>query len=404
MLDSDFREARAILKKLQDHGHKAYIVGGAVRDSTLGKATEDVDIATSAAPEEVRSLFTKTIPVGLEHGTVVVRHKHRSYEVTTFRRESDYEDHRRPSSVSFVSSLHEDLGRRDFTMNAMAMSLDGDIIDPYGGREDIKDGIIRTVGKACERFREDPLRMMRAVRFTSQLSFRIGSETLQALKQSANDLQHISVERIRDEFEKLLMGHDTQQAVIILADTGLHACLPGLAGNENGLRKAADFEFGLLPELHERWALVCFILREFEPSSWLRKWKLSNHSISTVTNIIEALNLMIKDDFTRYSLYKAGLHTSRSAARLYALVRGEEDKRYLNGLEEAFNRLPIKQRGELDLTGNDLIDWFGQKPGPWVSKGLQEAEEAVIAGEVSNEKGTIRTWMLKRNHRAGHLS
>lgn len=403
MLDSEFREAQAILKKLLENDHKAYIVGGAVRDFSIGKQTEDIDIATSASPEEVRALFNKTIPVGLEHGTVVVRHQHRSYEVTTFRRESDYKDHRRPSSVLFVSSLHEDLGRRDFTMNAMAMSLEGEIIDPYGGRGDIEDGIIRTVGEARERFLEDPLRMMRAVRFTSQLSFHIESKTLRALEESANDLQHVSIERIRDEFEKLLMGDNVQQALIILSETGLHKCLPGLKEKASGLHKAAAFDLTSLTEKYERWSFICFIIGEDEPSSWLRKWKLSNHSISDVTNIVKTLTLILKDHFTRLSLYKAGLPTSRSAVRLYALVQGKDETR-LNDIENAYKRLPIKQRSELNLTGNDLISWLKQKPGPWVSKELQEIEKAVINEKVTNEKGTIQAWVLKRYHKAGPSS
>lgn len=396
LLDPDFHEAQEILKKLQDRGYSAYIVGGAVRDFTLGKVTGDIDIATSAAPEEVRGLFTKTIPVGLEHGTVIVRHRNRSYEVTTFRKESVYNDHRRPSSVSFVSSLHEDLGRRDFTMNAMAMSLEGEIVDPYGGRHDIENDIIRTVGEARERFQEDPLRMMRAVRFTSQLSFRIETNTFQALRQAASDLRYISIERIRDEFEKLLRGANTQQAFIHLLDSKLYVWLPGLDGKKDVLQQAADFDFSSLSALQERWASILFMLNGAEPSSWLQKWKLSNHAIIEITAIVQTLKLMMVNQFTSYSLYKAGRSASLSAARIYTLLQGGTAAGLLHRVEEEYQSLAIKERGELDLTGNDLLDWFEQNPGPWISKRLQEAEKAVIAREVANEKGKIRTWMYKR--------
>lgn len=394
---SDFYGARQILKILQDKGHNAYIVGGAVRDYTLGKVTEDIDITTSATPEEVSALFRKTIPVGLSHGTVVVRHCHHSYEITTFRKESDYKDHRRPSYVAFVSSLHEDLGRRDFTINAMAMSLHGDIIDPFDGRNDIEHGVLRTVGQAQERFQEDPLRMMRAIRFTSQLSFGIEKNTLQALNQWADDLSHISVERIRDEFEKLLMGDDIRRALLILVNTGLYAYLPGLSDKKEQLQQAARFDVNPSFELIERWAFVCFIVGEIEPSSWLRKWKLSNRSITAVTSIVQALNLLTANGFTNYQMYKSGYSSSRSATKLYALLQQEQDERHLHHFDEAYRRLPIKQRDHLHLTGNDLLSWFEQKPGPWVSQCIEDIEKAVIAGDVSNEKGEIKNWILSRH-------
>ncbi|HET7615418.1 MAG TPA: CCA tRNA nucleotidyltransferase, partial [Bacillales bacterium] len=177
MKEETFRDAAAVVNHLIENGYEAYIVGGAVRDHLIGRRVKDIDIATSATPDKVDGLFDKTIPVGVEHGTVVVRFRHQSFEVTTFRKESDYKDHRRPSAVSFVSSLHEDLQRRDFTINAMALSREGELIDPCDGRSDLQRKLIRTVGTAKERFEEDPLRMMRAVRFASELDFRIEAET-----------------------------------------------------------------------------------------------------------------------------------------------------------------------------------------------------------------------------------
>jgi tRNA nucleotidyltransferase (CCA-adding enzyme) len=172
-----FAKALYIIKQLKAHGHEAYFVGGAVRDFLLRRPIGDVDIATSALPEEVMRIFPKTIGVGVEHGTVMVLHEGTPYEVTTFRTEGKYEDYRRPESVTFVRSLHEDLKRRDFTMNAIAMNEHGQMIDPFAGQEAIKRKMIQTVGDAKARFSEDALRMMRALRFVSQLGFYLSEET-----------------------------------------------------------------------------------------------------------------------------------------------------------------------------------------------------------------------------------
>lgn len=164
-MNEPFTHAIPILHTLHEHGHQAYFVGGAVRDVLLGREIGDIDIATDATPDKVESLFEKTVDVGKEHGTVIVLHDGVSYEVTTFRTESEYEDFRRPKEVAFITSLKEDLLRRDLTINAMAMDINGEIIDHVGGKQDIKRKRIQTVGDPACRFQEDALRMMRAVRF-----------------------------------------------------------------------------------------------------------------------------------------------------------------------------------------------------------------------------------------------
>lgn len=184
-MDESFVKAKAILTTLHNNGYEAYFVGGSVRDFLLHRPTDDIDIATSALPGQIIDLFPKTIDVGAVHGTVIVLHDGEQFEVTTFRTEEGYEDYRRPSHVEFVTSLHEDLKRRDFTMNAIAMTINGEIIDPFDGRKAIKKKVIQTVGNPTERFREDALRMMRAVRFLSQLSFLLCENTQSAIMENA---------------------------------------------------------------------------------------------------------------------------------------------------------------------------------------------------------------------------
>lgn len=200
------KQAANIIQTLSSHGYEAYIVGGCVRDSILGKTPSDWDITTSARPEQVKALFTKTIDTGIKHGTVTVMMDKVGYEVTTYRIDGAYEDHRRPNDVTFTTSLREDLMRRDFTINAMAYNAADGLIDLFGGMDDLKNKVIRCVGKAQDRFEEDALRMLRAVRFAGQLNFRIESDTRKAISACHENLRDVSAERIQMELLKLLIS------------------------------------------------------------------------------------------------------------------------------------------------------------------------------------------------------
>jgi poly(A) polymerase/tRNA nucleotidyltransferase (CCA-adding enzyme) len=208
----------------RSHGHEAYLVGGAVRDMIRGKDAADWDIATDASPEKVCSMFHRVIPTGIAHGTVTVHFLKHEIETTTYRTESSYSDGRHPDSVSFASNIEEDLSRRDFTMNAIAISLEtGEIVDPFFGQNDIKHKIIRAVGNPRERFLEDGLRPIRAIRFASQLSFSIEKNTFEAI--CADDVRKvteiISLERFRDEFLKILKSEKPSVGLKLLEQTGI---------------------------------------------------------------------------------------------------------------------------------------------------------------------------------------
>ena len=197
-------QAAKVIQKLEQHGFEAYIVGGCVRDSILGRTPGDWDITTSASPQEVKEIFDHTVDTGIEHGTVTVLMNHEPYEVTTYRVDGKYEDHRRPNEVHFTKSLREDLLRRDFTINAMAYNDSEGIIDMYDGMTDLKNQTIRCVGEAKKRFDEDALRILRALRFQAQLGFQIEEKTEEAIKNQAKFLKDISAERIQVELEKLI--------------------------------------------------------------------------------------------------------------------------------------------------------------------------------------------------------
>ena len=205
-------------------GFKAYLVGGAVRDMFMKKPAHDWDVATNATPQDVIKLFKFVVPTGIEHGTVTVHYKGVEIEVTTFRTETGYSDGRHPDSVNYAATIEEDLARRDFTMNAIAASLeDGFIVDPYGGQEDIKNKVIRTVGLPHERFMEDGLRPVRALRFASKLGFSIEKDTYSEIfqKEIQEKVASISIERFRDEFEKIVASPKPSVGMKLLEETGL---------------------------------------------------------------------------------------------------------------------------------------------------------------------------------------
>jgi len=209
-----------IIEELNNHGFEAYAVGGCVRDMVLGRKPEDWDITTSATPQEVKSIFRRTVDTGIQHGTVTVLLDKDHYEVTTYRLDGVYEDNRHPKEVSFTSSLSEDLKRRDFTINAMAYNEKEGFIDLFGGMEDLKKGLIRCVGGAIERFDEDALRILRAVRFSAQLDFEIEENTLVGIREKVHHLNHISAERIRVELNKLLLS-DHPERLRVLYEVGI---------------------------------------------------------------------------------------------------------------------------------------------------------------------------------------
>ncbi len=249
-------EVLFIIGKLNSTGYKAYIVGGCVRDGIMGRVPQDWDICTSSLPDETMSIFDKAIDTGAKHGTVTVVVNGKGYEVTTFRLDGVYRDNRRPERVDFTSSIEEDLGRRDFTINAMAYHPVEGFIDPYKGTCDIKKKLIRAVGNPEKRFLEDALRMLRAVRFSAQLDFSIDPATFQSIKSCCRLITNISYERIRDELTKILVSSNPMN-FSLLKETGLlHHILP-------------EFE-------------LCYDIRQNHP---YHLFNVALHSLYSVSNI-----------------------------------------------------------------------------------------------------------------------
>lgn len=391
-MEQSFIKAKPIVDTLINHGYEAYFVGGSVRDHMLNRPIHDIDIATSATPDIVQSLFKSVIPVGIEHGTVIVVHEGQAYEVTTFRKESKYSDFRRPNEVTFISSLQEDLKRRDFTMNAIAVANNLEIIDPFNGKQDIHNQLIRTVGSPYERFQEDPLRMLRAIRFVAQLNFSIEKETLRAIDEMKPYLAHLSVERIAQEFEKLLLGQASGKALALIAANNVHSFLPCLKGCQAQIEKIAKLPLTYFKKPRECWTLLLFYIQS-EPKEFLKAWKRPKRTIKHVETLLHALKQEKSKQWEPYLFYSLGRELSLSYITIYTVINEQSLKDNLEKFKKIYAKLPIKQRKELAVNGNDLVAFTNKKRGPWIKEVLNKIEQSIISGKLHNDKNEIREWV-----------
>lgn len=385
-----FVKAMPVLRTLEDAGFEAYFVGGSVRDVLLHRHVHDVDITTSAYPEEVKELFDKSIDTGIKHGTVTVLYGGESYEITTFRTESGYQDFRRPDHVTFVQNLDEDLKRRDFTINALAMDMHGDIVDLFNGIEDLKNHIIRAVGNPEKRFHEDALRMMRAVRFMSQLEFKLEEKTEQAIKDNHELLKKISVERIREEFVKMGLGPFSRQAFQIFLDTQLSEDVPDFAGKKDLLQVYPQLKFSPTMET-SLWAVIIILLKVPNENigKFMRDWKNSNAMTEKVEQIIKMFDLIADHAPTDYELFEAGediiINTIDVADILGQPVSSE-------ALVDRYLALPIKTPSELAVDGRFLIK-RGMRPGAQLGRTLNQIRKKVVACEIENSEEAIEQYL-----------
>jgi tRNA nucleotidyltransferase (CCA-adding enzyme) len=347
-----------------------------------------VDIATSAFPEEVKNLFERTVDTGIEHGTVMILDHGTGYETTTFRTESTYTDFRRPDEVTFVRSLSEDLKRRDFTVNAFALRGDGEVIDLFDGLRDMANHELRAVGEAEERFHEDALRMMRAVRFAAQLDFKIVPDTLTAIADNAHLLANIAVERTNVEFTKLMQGQAARYGLLELLASGLNKYMPGLENTEIDLTGYATLVTENQPQSDAAaWTLLVFELglTPDDAVGFLKQWKHSSAMIKTVQKAIKLLNALRLGDVSDWQLYQVGADIDVTLAVL-SLSELAFD---VETLRTRYANLPIQGKRELALTGGDLTTELGLKPGPLFGRILATVEEAVVAGQVANNREAL---------------
>ena len=387
-LPAIFEPARPVLQKIEDAGFEAYFVGGCVRDTILGDAIHDIDIATSAYPSEIKSIFKRTVDTGIEHGTVMILDHGTGYETTTFRTESGYQDYRRPDKVTFVRSLSEDLKRRDFTINALALRENGEVVDLFDGLGDLKKHLIKAVGDPNERFHEDALRMMRAVRFASKLDFVISTETLQGIKNNAPLLEKIAVERIRVEFEKLLMGQNPVAGLRDFIETGLYQYCPELKEQKQKLSGLLLLNNWQIENVEQAWAVIAIQLGMDTRgvSGFLKKWKTSNNLIVDVKKTLPVIHGLHNQNLEPMKLFNAGEKAVKDAnqvAKLYGWAVPDRK------LKDKYDSLPIKTKNDLAVNGGILMKEAGIKPGPLLGKILNMLVNQVVNGELANTQSAL---------------
>lgn len=422
--------AEFIIRSLENAGFEAYIVGGCVRDGILGRDPEDWDITTIAKPDEIKRIFSHTVDTGIEHGTVTVlvppeevERGIRSFEVTTYRVDGEYTDHRHPNAVSFTGSLEEDLARRDFTINAMAYHMERGIIDPFHGQEDLEKKIVRAVGKAKDRFAEDALRMMRGIRFSAQLDFSLDEEAYLGIESLKESLENVSKERIAVELWKLLASAHPDKVELFFS-TGLAPYItedfPKI--QESGIPKLLPFapvekivRFGLflrnVPDLARKILrdlkldresieggshfAALFSEEEVESPYALRK-RIARYGLKMVRDFYEMrLALLHQDEEELYSPLESDLlESKRRTGEIITTKKQAESivKERLLWITKVESEKNCVSLSELMLSGKDLIS-LGVSPGKRMGEILQLAFDRVLQEPKENEKEKLISYL-----------
>ena len=383
-----------IIERLKEHGFEGFAVGGCVRDSLLKKTPKDWDITTDALPVDMKKIFKKTFDTGIAHGTVTVLMDGVGYELTTYRIDGNYSDGRHPDSVSFSKNLSEDLCRRDFTINAMAYSNKKGIVDLFDGRKDLQNGIIRAVGDAKKRFDEDALRMLRAVRFASQLGFKIDDDTFEAIKEKAKLLSNVSKERIFVELNKSLCG-DFAQNIKMVYTSGLYRYI----GKEFAKLDKSIYDFyprKFHNKKHMYWAVF---LENIENAEAVKKilfeLKSDNATKNNTYLLVKELKnpLPSSDEDIRWSLHRIGADLFCDYIEI--LKSDKKNVDILDKIDTIENRysLILKENhayeiSMLDITGKDLMD-IGISKGPKIGEVLEFLLKKVIENPLNNEKSSL---------------
>lgn len=427
-------KVKFIIDELQKKGYEAYAVGGCVRDALLGRTPNDWDITTSALPEAIISCFSHTIPTGIKHGTVTVMIEKEPFEVTTYRIDGEYSDNRHPDNVTFTSNLKEDLSRRDFTINAMAYNGISGITDLFGGMDDLKKGIVRTVGSPNERFNEDALRMIRAIRFSCQLGFQIDKPTFDSIRLNCELIKNVSIERIRDEFSKILLSEHPSKGIENLRTSGLlqyfmPEVLPMVGFDQKNPHHDKDVYYHTLsvvdntePDLvlrlsallHDIAKPLTFTMDDkgtghfyehnvkgVEISEYiLKRLRYDNLTIKKVSSLVfdhMSRYSNLKDSAVKRIITRVGIENLDDLFRLQiADIKGSAPPYDYSGIDYLKNRCEqiLEQKQPLSvkdiaLNGEDIMK-LGYKPGRLIGETLNYLLEKVLESPELNNKETLK--------------
>lgn len=385
--------AEEIIRRLEKAGYEAYAVGGSVRDALLGRPACDWDITTSALPEEMEKVFEKTFESGIEHGTITVLWHGCSYEVTTYRLDGEYQDHRHPVGVSFTSSLEEDLARRDFTVNAFAYHPAKGLVDCFDGLKDLKKKIIRCVGDPYKRFDEDALRILRALRFAASLNFKIEKNTLLALRQKAPFLADVSRERVEAELNKLLTSRHPEKIKEVF-ETGVAPYIDRYF-ETIGTREKSLSALGRALKQTEadrvlRWSVLCRSLSVPEAREMMRDLRFDNQSRTEIEVQLENKDLKAPD--TPYEM-RVWLNRIGHRAFLRYAALHRVNRRVMT-LYESQKDQPVMLK-DLAVNGRDLLT-VGIPAGKEVGLVLDELMKLVLRDPTKNVREVLLDEALRR--------
>lgn len=359
--------ALKLLKEITNCSYEAYIVGGFVRDYLLGIESSDIDITTNATPKEIKEIFQDSCLPSDDYGAVTVMKGGIRFEITTFRREIEYVDNRKPVEIKYIDSLSEDLLRRDFTINTICMDQDGNIIDELDGREDLNKKLIRTVGNAKERFEEDSLRILRAIRFATILDFSLDEDIVQAIREKKGYVRSLSYYRKKMELEKIFTSPNCKKGVQLLLDFGLEEELE-------------------IPNLH--------LLLRPETISLMGIWSILNVSdkypfnkneLELIHDIHDVLNMNHLDPMT---LYQYGLYVNSVAGE----IKGEDIK----SITEAYSKLEIKSRKDIQIDAEKIMKVFHKTSGEYLKDVYLDIEKEILYQNLKNDEQSIIQYLINK--------
>ena len=359
--------ALKLLKELTDNSYQAYIVGGFVRDYLLGVESSDIDITTNATPKEVKEIFEDSCLPNEDYGSVVVIKKGIRFDITTFRKEIGYINNRKPSEIKYIDNLYEDLLRRDFSINAICMNDEGEVLDFLGGREDLNNRLIKTIGNAKESFEDDVLRILRAIRFATILDFSLDQEIIEAIHSTKHLLKRLSYQRKREELDKIFTSPNYKKGIKMLLDLKLD--------KELNLNNLGDVLNSDTISLIGIWSILDVV----------SIYPFNKNELELINNIHE---LMDKDILDPVVLYKYGLYV----ASVVGEIKGIDNKIII----ERYNNLVIKARKDIDIESSDIIYVMRKAPGAYIKEIYNDLELEILYNRLDNNKTNIIDYISKK--------
>ena len=359
--------ALKLLKELTSHSYKAYIIGGFVRDYILGVESNDIDITTNATPKEIIDIFKEKCIPNEEYGSVVVIMNNIRFEITTFREEIDYFDNRHPSSIKYVDDLYIDLVRRDFTINSICMDENGVIIDYLGGQKDLESRIIRSIGNANNKFREDALRILRAIRFATLLGFELDDDVIRAIRKNKHLVKNISFYRKKIELDKLFSSPNRDKGIELILHFHLEKEL-GISNIKSVYHSSVNSSIGV-------WSML----------NVEDKYPFNKNEIELINQVREATDL---DNLDALVLYKYGLYVNSCVASIKGIDIKEITKKY--------NDLIIHSRDEIDIDSDTIMNLLNKKPGKYIKDIYKDLEELILYGKLENKNSILKDYISKK--------